>query len=70
MAIYKQDRFGNRQAVVALIDKRGNGYPRGFVKVGGKNYKVEYSESNKDGVDGWVSLTLVTRKSNKNNGGL
>lgn len=66
MAIYKKDRFGNSQAVIGLSDKKGMGYPRGFVKIGSKNYKVEVSSSNKDGIETWVTLTAVTAKKRTN----
>ncbi len=70
MAIYKQDRFGNNQAVVALMDKKGTGYPKGYVKIKGKTYKIEVSESNKDNVERWVTITAVSKRSSSRNGSL
>ncbi len=70
MAIYKQDKFGNNQAIVALQDKKGNGYPKGYVKIKNKLYRVETASSNKDGVEAWVTLTEVSKRGNSRNGSL
>lgn len=52
------DRFGNSYQVVGCKENRG-GYPVGYAEIGGKLYKIEPSDSNKDGVKMWVKITLM-----------
>lgn len=60
------DRFGNPQAIVGMKDKKGNGFPYGFVEIKGTLYKVEVSNSNKEGVEAWVKITKVTPRAKNN----
>lgn len=59
------DRFGNEQVVVGLKDKKGTGFPKGYIEIGNQLFKITTSSSNKDGVHEWVTLT----KMKKNQGG-
>jgi len=60
----RSDRFGNQYAVIGCKDKKGNGYPVGYITIGGKTYKLEPSEAEKEGVAMWIR---VTRMPNRNN---
>jgi len=64
MAYDRKDRFGNSYKLVGCKDKKGNGFPRGFVEIGGTMYKIEPSEANKEGVDYWVKITKMPKRSN------
>lgn len=66
MSFVTQDKFGNDRMVVGLKDKKGNGFPKGFAKIGGKLFKIEYSESNKEGVEGWVTITKTKKRNTSN----
>lgn len=57
------DRFGNAYQVVGCRDKKGSGFPVGYVELGGKLYKLEPSPANKEGVDMWVKVTAVKKRS-------
>jgi hypothetical protein len=70
MAFVTKDKFGNNKMVVSLKDKKGNGYPKGYGEIKGKLYKFEYSDAKKDGVEGWVSVTEVSKRDNSNRKGL
>jgi hypothetical protein len=59
------DRFGNEQVVVGMKDKKGTGFPKGYIEINNQLYKITTSASNKEGVAGWVTLT----KMKKNQGG-
>ncbi|WP_288583792.1 hypothetical protein [uncultured Treponema sp.] len=62
MARYaRNDRFGNPYILVGCKDN-GKGYPVGYVELGGKLYKVEPSESKKEGVLNWVKVTRVQKQ--------
>ncbi|NER13540.1 hypothetical protein GWK08_08840 [Leptobacterium flavescens] len=65
MAYMTKDRFGNDKIIVSLKDKKGSGYPKGYLETHTGLWKVEVSKSNKEGIEGYVSLTKV----NRNNGG-
>lgn len=56
------DRFGNPYQVVGCKDKKGSGFASGYVELGGKLYKIEPSEAQKDGVMYWVKITKVDKK--------
>lgn len=69
MARYtKTDRFGNRYQVVGCKPNK-NGYPVGYVEVGGKLFKLEPSESNKDGVHSWIRVTELKKDRGRSGGG-
>ena len=53
----RRDRFGRPTHLVGMKDKKGNGFPYGYLTLGNKTFKVEVSDSNKDGVEQWVKLT-------------
>ncbi|MFN5771563.1 hypothetical protein [Flavobacterium sp.] len=53
------DRFGNPYQVVGLKDTKGTGFPKGYAELGGKLYKIEVSDSKKEGVEAWVRITRV-----------
>lgn len=57
------DRFGNPFQLIGCKDKKGNGFPYGYVELGGKLYKVEPSSAQKDGVEYWVKITAVKKRS-------
>lgn len=57
----KNDRFGNPYQVIGLKDNK-NGYPVGYVELGGKLYKLEPSESQKEGVSSWLKVTQVKKQ--------
>lgn len=59
----KNDRFGQPYQVIGCKENK-NGYPVGYAELGGKLYKIEPSDSNKDGVKTWVKITQV-KKQNK-----
>ena len=56
------DRFGNPYQLIGCKDKKGTGFSSGYVELGGKLYKVEPSQAQKDGVEFWVKITLVKKK--------
>lgn len=60
--LIKTDRFGNPFQVIGCRDKKGNGFPVGYVELGGKLYKLEPSQANKDGVDTWIRVTAVKKQ--------
>lgn len=55
------DRFGNEQVVVGLKDKKGTGYPKGYIEIGSSLFKITTSPSNKEGVHEWVTLTKMKK---------
>lgn len=65
MSNYKRrvstDRFGNPYQLVGCKENK-NGFPVGYVELGGKTYKIEPSEAKKDGVLYWVKVTKVDAK--------
>lgn len=69
MANYNQristDKFGNPYQIIGMKDKKGTGFPRGYVELGGKLYKIEVSDSKKDGVEAWVRVTQVKKQSQR-----
>lgn len=66
MSNYQQrvskDRFGNDYILVGLKDKKGTGFPKGYAEIKGQLYKIEFSESKKEGTEGWVKLTKVVKQ--------
>lgn len=59
------DRFGNEQAVVGLKDKKGTGYPKGYIEIKGDLFKITTSPSNKEGVHEWVTLTKMKKQAGR-----
>lgn len=60
------DRFGNPyQLVGCKINEKG--FSKGYAELGGKLYKIEPSEAQKDGVGFWVKITLVKKRPDVNN---
>jgi hypothetical protein len=57
----KTDRFGNPFQVIGCKPNKG-GFPVGYVELGGKLYKLEPSDSQKDGVAAWVRVTQVKKQ--------
>jgi len=57
------DRFGQPYQVVSCKDKKGSGFPKGHVELGGKLYKLEPSPSKKEGVEMWIRVTQVKKQS-------
>lgn len=53
---WRQNRFGQEELVLAIRDKKKNGFPYGYVNIGGKVYKVFVNNANKDGVSYWVKF--------------
>lgn len=56
------DRFGNSYQVVGCRDKKGNGFPVGYVELKGQLYKLEPSKAEKDGVDAWIKVTAIKKQ--------
>ena len=65
---YGNDRFGRPQAVIAIKDK-GEKMPRGYVEIKSKLYQVTVSDSKKEGVAAWVTLTEMDKKNQGGFGG-
>ena len=61
------DRFGNQYTVIGFKPNK-NGYPVGYWESASGLYKLELSNSNKDGVSNWLKITKL-QKRNNNNGG-
>ena len=59
------DRFGNEQVVVGLKDKKGTGFPKGYIEIGNQLFKITTSASNKDGVHEWVTLTKMKKQNSR-----
>lgn len=57
----KTDRFGNPYQLIGCKENK-NGFPVGYVELGGKLYKIEPSEAKKDGFLYWVKVTRVDQK--------
>lgn len=55
------DRFGNAYQLIGCKPNK-NGFPVGYIELGGKTYKVEPSRANKEGVEYWVKVTKVDPK--------
>lgn len=55
------DRFGQPFVNVACKDKKGRGFPKGFIRIMKPGlYKVEPSSSSStEGVEAWVRVTRV-----------
>ena len=58
----RKDRFGNDYAVIGCKDKKGTGYPVGYITIGGKTFKLEPSEANKEGVAMWIRVTKMQKR--------
>lgn len=56
------DRFGNPYQVIGCKDKKGTGFPKGYVELGGKLYKLEPSPASKEGVEVWIKVTAVKKQ--------
>lgn len=61
------DKFGNRYKVVGCKDKKGTGFPVGYLEINGKLFKLEPSPANKDGVEVWIRVTEM-KKQQQNRG--
>lgn len=59
------DKFGQAFQVVGCKDKKDSGFPVGYVTLGGKDYKLEPSKANKDGVDVWIRVTAIKKQDRK-----
>lgn len=57
------DRFGNKYQVIGCKDKKETGFPKGYIELGNKLYKLEPSKANKDGVEVWIKVTEVKKRS-------
>jgi hypothetical protein len=58
----KTDRFNNPYQVIGCKDPKDTGFPKGYVELGGKLYKLEPSKANKEGVDVWIKVTQVKKQ--------
>ena len=56
------DRFGNPYQLIGCKYVKGTGFPKGYIELGGKLYKLEPSEAKKDGVDVWIKVTQVKKQ--------
>lgn len=52
------DRFGNPYQLIGCKPNK-NGYPVGYVKLKGQLYKLEPSDSKKEGVENWIKVTAI-----------
>lgn len=59
----KTDRFDNPYQVIGCKDLKGTGFSKGYVELGGKLYKLEPSKASKDGVEVWIKVTQVKKRS-------
>lgn len=57
----KVDRFQNPFQLVGCKPNK-NGFPVGYVEIGGKTYKIEPSQAQKDGIAYWVKVTKINSK--------
>lgn len=57
---FNKDRFGNDYTVIGLKPNK-NGYPVGYWESANCLYKMEYSDSKKDGVLGWLKITQLKK---------
>jgi len=65
MAKYvKTDRFGQSYQVIGCKENK-NGFPVGYVELGGKLYKLEPSDSKNEKYESWIKVTAV-KKQNRN----
>ena len=60
MAEMRPSRFGRMEAVIKVVEKDGK-YPKGYVNIGSKTYRVTCSQGQKDDKSGnpiryWVNL--------------
>ena len=60
----QNDRFGNPYQIIGCRDKKGSGFSKGYIELGGKLYKLEPSEAQKEGVEFWVKVTQVKKNNN------
>ena len=60
---FRVDRFGNQFTVVGCKDKKASGYPKGYVEIAGQLYRLEPSRANKEGVDMWIRVTKMQKRS-------
>lgn len=56
------DKFGQSYQVIGCKDKKASGFPKGYVELGGKLYKLEPSKADKDGVEVWIRVTAVKKQ--------
>ena len=68
MARVRNDRFGNPSALVGCKPNK-NGFPVGYIEIGGKLFKLEPSQSNKEGVAAWIRVTQMQRRDRGSFGG-
>lgn len=61
------DRFGNEYIVVGCKDKKGTGFPKGYIEIKGQLYKLEPSDAQKDGVEMWVKVTKINKQKKSGN---
>ncbi len=57
-----KDKFGNEYQVVGCKDKKETGFPKGFIEIKGQLYKLEPSESKKEGVEVWIKVTKMEKR--------
>jgi hypothetical protein len=55
------DRFGNAYQLIGCKPNKA-GFSVGYIELGGKLYKIEPSEAQKEGVSHWVKVTKVDKK--------
>jgi hypothetical protein len=71
MAFTGIDKFGNKFATVA-ITRKGDKWPRGYVEIGSKLYKLTVTDGKKDNKNGdpiinWVKIQEVSKDRSSNN---
>lgn len=57
------DRFGNPYQIVGCkVNAKNSAFCAGYVELGGKLYKLEPSNANKDGIKAWIRVTQVKKQ--------
>jgi hypothetical protein len=72
MAQMRPGRFGRQEAVIKVVERDGK-YPRGYVQIGSKMYRVTCSNGQKDDKNGnpiryWVNLQEMPRSGGMSSG--
>lgn len=58
------DKFGNPYQLIGCKEN-DKGFSKGFIELGGKLYKIEPSQAQKDGVSYWVKVTQMKKQANQ-----
>lgn len=64
MANYVKYDKQNRPYKLVSLKKNKNGFPVGYVEIGGSLYKIDISPAKKEGVELWAKFTKLPRRQN------